>query len=98
MGKAAAITRRDSSATLSPRVRGEIFASCERAHAGATLLGRWMSSFLAIVLTGKARDVLVKTICVFGAIWQIQETACPRASIEGGSFVMSLFTSHKDNL
>ena len=37
VGKAPAITRRDSFATLPPRVQGEAFASCVRAHAGTTL-------------------------------------------------------------
>ena len=37
VGKAAAITRRDSSATLPPRARGKISASCVRAHAGIML-------------------------------------------------------------
>ena len=32
-------------------------------------LGHWVSSFLAIVLTGKARNVvLVITNCIFGAM------------------------------
>ena len=41
------------------------------------VLGRWVSSFLAVVLTGKARNVLVLlhvvTDCIFGAIWQVRE-------------------------
>ena len=40
-------------------------------------LGRWVSSFLAIVLTGKARVVLAITDCIFGAIWQIREICKP---------------------
>ena len=68
-------------------------------------LGRWGSFFFAIALTDKARNVLVITICIFEAIWQIRE--CPRANIEGGtfdfhtgtflgcSFVMGLCTPHK---
>ena len=39
-------------------------------RAYAPYLWRWMSSFSAIiVLTGKARDVLVLTSSIFGAIW-----------------------------
>ena len=41
-----------------------------------------MSSFLDILLLGKARGVLVLTI--FGKIWQFREITCPRAIIEGG--------------
>ena len=74
-------------------------------------LGRWVSSFLAIVLTGKARVVLAITDCIFGAIWQIREICKPvseptrrhnmlfdfrTGTLFGCSFVMSLFTSHED--
>ena len=40
-----------------------------------------MSSFLDILLLGKARDVLVLTI--FGKIWQFREIICPRVNMEG---------------
>ena len=53
-----------------------------------------MSSFLVIVLTGKARDVLVITNCIFGVIWQIREIACPRANIKDDHLNSYVWLSH----
>ena len=55
-----------------------------------------MSSFLDILLLGKARDVLVLTI--FGKIWQFREIICPRVNMEGdylNASVVSLFLCYK---
>ena len=78
MGKAPAITRRESSATVYSTAEGSIVRSLGvklslRAYAPSMRvqrLGRWVSSFLAImiVLTGKAKNVLVIANCMFGAI------------------------------
>ena len=81
VGKAPAITRRDSSATLPPKVRSFGVKLSLRAYTPMRVqrLGRRVSSILAIVLTGKARNVLVLlywyvvTDCIFAAIWQVQE-------------------------
>ena len=59
-GKVAAITRRNFSATtlLPPRSRGDFFAACVHTHAGTVVMA--LDAFLlAIVLIGKAKDVLV---------------------------------------
>ena len=53
-----------------------------------------MSSFLVIVLTGKARDVLVITNCIFGVICQIREVTCPRANIKDDHFNSYVWLSH----
>ena len=71
MGKAPAITRRDSSATLPARVRSFEVKLSLRAYAkgpcGYNAYGRWMSSILGPVLIDTARDVLVLSSCTFGA-------------------------------
>ena len=74
VGKAAAITRRDSSATLPPIGLEVKFSLRAYAPIRVQRLGRCVSSFLAIALTGKARDVFVIiTKCIFGAIWQFEK-------------------------
>ena len=74
VGKAAAIMRRDYSATLPPRVRGEFFASCVRAHAGTMLMA--MGAFLfSHCVDWYGKDVLELTsfLYISGAMSGIRE-------------------------